>query len=90
MILLGFKLLPDPNAEEIRSLFEEQTFIERGSKWSDLCEAHDVSVHDTEWVQAVGAFKTAHTWVGAASCPYPFMVSPNATSGFTGGKTVLC
>ena len=60
------------------------------AKWTDLCKAQDVSVYDTEWVQAVGAFKTAHTWVGTPSFPYPFMVSPNATSGVTGGKTVLC
>ena len=68
MVLLGFKLLPDPNVNEVRSLFEEQAFLE--PKWKDLCKAQGVSVQDTQWVQAVGAFKTAYTWVGTLCIPH--------------------
>lgn len=56
--LLGFKLLTHPSADKVRSLLMEKLFIE--AKWNDLCKAQGISVQDTEWVQAVGAFKTAH------------------------------
>ena len=73
MVLLGFKLLPDPHADEVRSLFEEKVFIE--PKWNNLCKAQGITVQDTEWVQAVGAFKTAHNWVGNTPFHYVFFLT---------------
>ena len=69
MILLGFQLLPEPRAREVRSIFEEPVFLD--PKWTNLCRAQHLTVTDTEWVQAFGSYKTAYIWVSTLTHASP-------------------
>ena len=61
MVLVGYKLLPEPDVCEAVELLKEQTILD--TKWIMLCNQHQLTISEMDWVTCTGSFRVAYTTV---------------------------
>lgn len=65
MILVGSKLLPEPEVAEAIQLFNEKSFLD--PKWLMLCSQHQLTIPEMDWVKYTGTFRIAYATVSTSA-----------------------